>query len=267
VHVYVINLARSLERRQHITAELRRTGLDYTIISAVDGRDLDLNDSSRIDPSFLVGNSFPAGSAGCTLSHQLAYQQILKDGRGEALILEDDVTLPADLGTLLDAVAGHLTGAEVALINYASKDTIKVSMEAAVDLPCSRLLALPIDLGELVNTAAYVITREGCQRMTERATPVRTNADAWRFFYKQGFLDRIRCVVPLAVDKSPEFESTIGIYSLGDGIRARLVGPLVSHKVPFLHQAIVRRRGRLGREWTKWEIVDTPFIEKPSRLG
>jgi glycosyl transferase family 25 len=267
VHVYVINLARSVERRQHITAELRRTGLDYTIISGVDGRDLDLNDSSRIDPSFVVGNSFPAGSAGCALSHQLAYQKIFEDGLAEALILEDDVTLPADLGTIVDAVAGHLTGAEVALINYASKDTIKVSAEDAVDLPRSRLLALPIGLRHLVNSAAYVITREGCQRMTERATPVRANADDWRFFFEQGIVDRVRCVVPLSVDKSPEFESTIGIYSLGHGIRARLVGPLVSHRVPFVHQAIVRRRERLGRQWTKLEVVDTPFIEKPSRLG
>ena len=40
MRAYVINLARSLDRRAHITAELRKTGLDYEIIAAVDGRDL-----------------------------------------------------------------------------------------------------------------------------------------------------------------------------------------------------------------------------------
>ena len=51
MHAYVINLARSLDRRAHITAELKKTDLDYEIITAVDGRDLDLRDTTIIDPS------------------------------------------------------------------------------------------------------------------------------------------------------------------------------------------------------------------------
>ena len=51
MHAYVINLARSLDRRAHITAELKNTGLDYKLITAVDGRELDLHDSTLIDSS------------------------------------------------------------------------------------------------------------------------------------------------------------------------------------------------------------------------
>ena len=54
MHAYVINLARSLDRRAHITAELKKTGLDYEIITAVDGRDLDLRDPTIVDPSLLT---------------------------------------------------------------------------------------------------------------------------------------------------------------------------------------------------------------------
>jgi glycosyl transferase, family 25 len=266
MHVYVINLARSLDRRAHITAELRKTRLDYEIVTAVDGRDLDLYDSTIIDSSLFAKNSFPAGTAGCALSHLRTYQKIIADGLDEALILEDDVTLPADLGTLVDAVASHLTGAEVALLNYASRDTCKMSLEGSVDLPSSRLLALPIDISGLVNAAAYVVTREACERMNKSVLPLRANADDWQFFYREGILDRIRCVLPLAVAKNPKFESTIGPYSLGNGVKARLVGPLVGHKIPLLHQVILYRRQRILRQWGRSEIVDMPFIEKPSRL-
>ena len=183
------------------------------------------------------------------------------------MVLEDDVTLPADLGALADAVAGHLTGAEVALLNYGSRETLKISLEGSVDLPPARVLALPIDVGQLVNAGAYVITREACKRMNESAPPVRANADDWRFFYKEGILDRVRCVLPLAVVKNPKFESTIGLYSLGNGVKARLAGPFVRHKVPLVHQAILYRRQRIMRQWDRSEIVDMPFIEKPSRLG
>ena len=267
MHAYVINLARSLDRRAHITAELRKTGIDYEVITAVDGRDLDLHDSTLIDSSLLARNSFPADTAGCALSHLRAYQKIIADGLDEALVLEDDVTLPADLGTLVDAVAGHLTGAEVALLNYGSPNICKISVEGSVDLPSSRLLALPIDVSHLVNAGAYVITREACERMNESALPVRANADDWGFFYKEGILDRVRCVLPLAVAKNPKFESTIGLYSLGNGIKARLVGPFVRHKIPLVHQVILYRRQRILRQWDRSEIVDMPFIEKPSRLG
>lgn len=267
MRVYVINLARSLDRRAHITAELKKTGLEYEIVTAVDGRDLDLKDSTIVDPVLLAKNSFPAGTLGCALSHLSVYQKIIAEGLDEGLILEDDVTLPTDLSAIVDAVAGHLTGAEVALLNYGSPETCKMSSEGSIDLPSSRLLALPIDISHLVNAAAYVITREACERMNESVLPVRANADDWQFFYKEGILDRIRCVLPLAVAKNPKFESTIGLYSLGNGVKARLVRPFVRHKIPLLHQVILYRRERILNEWGRSEIVDMPFIEKPSRLG
>ncbi len=269
MHAYVINLARSPDRRRHIVAELERTELDYEIVSAVDGRTLDLDDSTLVDPSLALRCPFPAGAAGCALSHLNVYEKILEEGRDQALILEDDVTLSADLSDLADDVASHLTVAEVALLNYGSypPGPLKISSEGSVDLLSLRLLALPIDVRQLVNAGAYVITRQACERIIEHALPIRATADDWRFFYEEGFLDRVRCVLPQPVNKSPNFESTIGIYSLGNGLKARLAGPLVSHKIPLLHQAILYRRQRIMRHWNRAELVDMPFAEKPSRLG
>ncbi len=270
MHAYVINLARSPDRRAHITAELQRTGLEYEIVPAVDGRTLDLADSALIDHPLLAARCpFPAGAAGCALSHLKTYEKILEDGRDQALVLEDDVTLPAGLSALADDIARHLTGAEVALLNFGGypPNPLRMSIEGSLDLPSSRLLALPIDAGQLVNAGAYVITREACARMIEHVLPIRATADDWRFFYDEGFLDRVRCVLPQPVTKSPNFESTIGLYSLGNGVKARMVGPFVRHRIPLLHQAILHRRRRIMRHWNQAEIVDMPFIEKPSRLG
>ena len=39
--VFIINLARSTDRRQHMEAELQKVGIrDYTFVSAIDGNDL-----------------------------------------------------------------------------------------------------------------------------------------------------------------------------------------------------------------------------------
>jgi glycosyl transferase family 25 len=266
VHTYVINLARSPERRAHIREELLKTGVPYEFVSAVDGRDLDLHDQRVIDPAMLDRNDFPAGSAGCALSHLRVYEKVVADGLDQALVLEDDVELPPDLEALLEAVSPHLTGAEVALLNYVSWEVCKLSREDSIPLPGSGLLALPVNLASLGNAAGYVITREACERMIEGALPLRANADAWTFFFNHGFLDRVRCIYPMAITKSPEFESTIGIYSLGSGVRARVLTPVVRHRIPLLHEAIVRRRHRITRYGERTELVDVPFIFKPSRL-
>ncbi len=267
MYAYVINLARSADRRAHITAELKKTGLDYEIVTAVDGRELDLSDAAVVDPSLGSMTAFVPGTAGAALSHLSVYRKIIADRRDAALVLEDDVTVPADLGMLADAVARQLTGAEVALLSYDCADTCKLSREGLVELPSARELALPIDISQPASAGGYIITRQACERMAQCVLPVRVNPDNWCFFYREGALDRVRCVVPLPVLKASKFVSTIGPYSLGNGIRARLVWPLVRRKIPVLHQVLCYRRQHIFRGWARAEFVDMPFIEKPSRIG
>jgi glycosyl transferase family 25 len=269
MRVYVINLARSLDRRAHIIAELKKTGLDYQIITAVDGRNLDLSDPTIVDPSLATKTVSMAGAAGCALSHLSAYKKIIADGLDAALVLEDDVILPADLGSLADAVADQLVGAEVVLLNYSTPyPPCRLSREGSIHLPSSRLLALSIDADQwIVSSSAYIITREACERMIKSMPPIRVPIDDWRFFYREGVLDRMRCVAPVPVLNNAKLVSTIGSYTLGNGLRARILWPLVNHKIPLLHQALSYRRQRIQRRWCRSEIVEMPFVEKPSRLG
>ena len=274
MHSYVINLARSLDRRAHITAELKKTGMDYEMIAAVDGRDLDVHDTAIVDPSLpFIDPSLPvvdiglaAGTAGCALSHLNVYRKIIADELDKALVLEDDVVLPSDIESLADAVGDKLVGAEVALLSYDSPNPVKMSREGSMHINSARVLALPIDIRQPRSTGAYIVTREACERLSKSLLPIRVQADSWWFFYNEGLLDRVRCVVPQPVLKSPKFVSTIGSYSLGNGVRGRIAGQLVRRKIPLMHQALNYRRQRILRNWSRSELVDMPFIEKPSRL-
>ena len=265
MRAYVINLARSADRRSHITAELNGIGIDHEIVTAVDGQGLDLHDTARVDPAFLKLEHQP-GAAGCALSHLSVYARVVADGPDKALVLEDDVLLPADLEGLAEAVARRLTGAEVALLNFDNPEPVRLSSEGAAGLPAGRLLALPIDITQPRSSAAYMITREACERMLKTALPVRVLADAWWHFYREGALDRVRCVTPMPVRKSPRYTSTIGCYALGEGLRARLAEPLVRGKIPLLGPLLAYRRERIHRQFTRTETVAAPFVEKPSRL-
>lgn len=265
MHGYVINMARSVERRTRMKTELDRSGIDYELVEAVDGRDLDLEVAEIVRPSSVGPRcttrwrqqwSFP-GVAACSLSHVLVYRKILEAGHERALVLEDDVILPSDLDSFAGTVASHLSGADVALLNFDSREVCQMRTEASVHLPESRFLALPVDSGQLSSSAAYILTREACQRLEELMSPVRALPDEWGFFLEEGAIDRVRCVVPIPVLKNPMFESTIE-HASPMQLKARLRRMVV--RQPVVRRALTYRRERIFRRWTRTEFVGEPSL-------
>ena len=101
------------------------------------------------------------------------HRKMLADGLDHALVLEDDVIVPADVSSVADVAAAAMTGAEIALLNFDSPNVCMMSRRDARELPGSRQLVQPVDISQLVSGAAYVITREACERMTKQALPIR----------------------------------------------------------------------------------------------
>lgn len=272
MQAYVINLARSTDRRKHIITQLRRTGIPYEIINAVDGRELDANDNKLIDPVVLSAESTePARGqpdynenaaywqrprlenmcrVGCALSHLSVYRRVLVKGLDHALVLEDDTQLPRDLARLAEAVGEQMTGAEVVLLHFTSAGPCRVTAKAAVKLPSSRLLVDPVDIQQLSSAEAYMITREACERMARVVLPVRVPSDIWSFFCREGAISRIRCVVPMAVDVSAKFRTTMDYYTPGSFqavLRERAATvPLAQDLLGLRRRRTFRNNGSIG---------------------
>lgn len=268
MRAYVINLARSADRRKHMQAELGKTLIEYEIVEAVDGHTLDFSDpatNSAVAPAVLATKLLLPNQIANALSHLRVYQQILAAGQDHAIVLEDDVVLPADLGPLADALAEQLTEAEVALLNFDSAAPCRLTPARSVRLPSSRSLMLPIDINQPVSGAAYIITRKACERLTEQLLPIRARVDDWAQRYNEGMLDRVRCVVPLAVTKSPLFGSTIERHR-PRSMTALTLSLLTRHDPGFCRKIIAYRRQRIWRRWNRVQIVDMRYINQPSRL-
>jgi glycosyl transferase family 25 len=267
MRAYVINMRRSPERRKNITAQLTAHGIDYEIIEAVDGRVLDLTDPQvikSIAPSFRAEDWFLPTHVACAMSHLSAYRKVLEADLPWALVMEDDVTIPADLPVIAEAVAAQLTGAEVALLNFDSDQVVTVSRQGAADLPSGRELVLPLDVHVPVSAAGYVITREACERITKGALPIRAKIDDWGHVYDERMIDGLRCVVPLAIMKDPSFGSTIGYYA-DDSIKARMLKLSSRLNLPVIERAVARRRERIWRKYRQVEYVDEPVVSRVLR--
>ena len=258
---YVINLVRSPDRRAHITGQLARARVHYEIVNGVDGRDVDLSDTQLVDPAFANAYAVRPGVVGCSLSHLKAYQKVLDDDLDSVCILEDDVLLPEDFNVLASAIARHMSGAEVVLLNFHSQEPCRITRAGAAPLPSSRLLAQIVDESQAGSTGGYLITREACARMVKTILPVRVVADDWAFFYRQGTIDRLRCVVPMPVIQSPAFRTTTTSYHRPGSLYATVREAIAGSKVPIVHQALALRR---RRHMQRYAIGRTEFVEDSS---
>lgn len=264
---YVINLARSPERRAHMASEFRKTGMEHEFVEGVEGANLDLDDSSIIDPIWLGNSPFFPGVAGCAMSHLKVYEKIIEDGSEVGLVLEDDVILPPDIDAIAEAVAAHMVGSEVVLLQYFSYlsllrgDACRLSRRGSLELPSSRVLAFPAEVADLGASGAYLITREACELTAKAVLPVRVPADDWAFFFHERALHGVRCVIPMPVRINPEFRTTIDHYSPGS-VQTYL--RKAATRVPLLSHALTRRRQRIMNLTTKVELIDRPSDQRHS---
>lgn len=257
MQTYVINLARSADRRAHIITQLRKAQVNYEIVNAVDGRDLDLSDVRVVDPVFAAANMAHPGVVGCALSHLEVYRRILHDGLEIACILEDDVVLPSDLGSLTGAIAPYMTGAEVVLLNFQSYEPCRITKAGAVELPSSCLLVQIADENQALGAGGYLITRQACARMVKTLLPARSVADDWAFFRREGAIDCVRCVVPMPIIQSAALRTTMSYYRPGS-LYASVREVVASSRVPILRQALAFRR---RRHLQRYAIGQAEFVE------
>lgn len=102
VFTQVINLDRSTDRLETVSAYLKAAGLDYTRFAAIEGRKLDMNEPEMrrvVDVKKWMRrhhrNPTPA-DIGCYLSHYYAIQAFLAQDKPFGLIFEDDAAFGPD---------------------------------------------------------------------------------------------------------------------------------------------------------------------------
>lgn len=163
--VIVINLDRDFERLAHVSAELARAGLAFERFSAIDGDML---------PGWLrhyLGGAEAAlsrGETGCYASHLAVCRDVAEQG-APALVLEDDVALPAAFGALLTRLLAALpAGWDIVRLSYPSKRAMLSVAQIAQTHKLVRYSHIP------TSTGAYLLSAQGARKFLS-APVVRRN--------------------------------------------------------------------------------------------
>lgn len=103
--IFIVNLARSTQRRASMIAQLDPLGVPYSFFAAVDGKASKHPLFDRYDPRIAEirrGFLLTPGELGCYASHYLLWERSVKENRS-LLIFEDDVVLNDNFGTAYEA--------------------------------------------------------------------------------------------------------------------------------------------------------------------
>jgi GR25 family glycosyltransferase involved in LPS biosynthesis len=176
IPIFVISLARAARRRERICRHLDSLGLVYTLVDAVDGRELASEDLATLDVS---GDVWPLGQIGCYASHLNIYKAIIEQRLPLALILEDDARLNRKIAPLLRAGFNSAEFDYLFLDCEVHNDKGPVFFDASrpSDLGCG-FTSFPLSAGPQA-THALVITLDAAKRRLACGLPMRAPIDIY----------------------------------------------------------------------------------------
>lgn len=166
--VILINLDRSIQRREQMEQRLLDLGVAYTRLAAVDGQALWETLRSTVDQSVFernVGRDLMPGEIGCYHSHLQAWQVLLHSDCHTLLVLEDDVVFGDDFLEALGAALHHRQSWDVLNLN-------KIRAKQPVRQARLGQYSLNAYMGPLTGMGAYLISRDAAERLLPVMLPI-----------------------------------------------------------------------------------------------
>lgn len=108
--IHIINLARSLDRREFIRGQLAGLGIPHTFFDASDARCPEFPKHNRYDEALALkrtGQTLAPGECGCFASHHRLWQMCAESGR-PLVVMEDDVVVSPSLAEAIEDAAKHI---------------------------------------------------------------------------------------------------------------------------------------------------------------
>jgi glycosyl transferase family 25 len=160
VKLVVVSLARALERRALISAQLNTIGAPYCFLDATDGRELTRFERSFVDDRgrrAITKYPLTDGEIGCWHSHRRIMVDLAMNGPEMVAVVEDDVAILPDFLRVLAAVEQSRVAFDVLDIHRVFKPSQTFVRHST--------LCDGFDIGWLrytqMTTTGYVIRREG----------------------------------------------------------------------------------------------------------
>jgi GR25 family glycosyltransferase involved in LPS biosynthesis len=160
--IFVINLARRPDRMLAITEDLKKHGITFERIDAVDGKSDPTVRQNRLPLlAFLYGKGkHTDGQIACLLSHRKIWQMMIEKKIEQALILEDDAMIKSWDNRILSLNIVEL-GLDALRLGANQESAGLAATQPEREILQNRKLVI----GELWGSVATIITLSGAKKM------------------------------------------------------------------------------------------------------
>ncbi len=181
ISVLVINLDRRPDRMAYMIRELKKLGLPYTRIPAVDAESPANNWLTRGKLAEISGIPMTIGEHAVHASHYAAWQNAAEQDLDAALILEDDAVLSPDLAHIFES--GKVpSDADIVKLEayYGEIELGHVASRFCNGRDIRRLHSV------ILGAAGYLVTRSGIEKLTSlvKAEEIKDPLD-WMLFHRK----------------------------------------------------------------------------------
>lgn len=262
--IFVINMARSVERWNQISAQLDKFGLQYEWVGGVDASGLPKETVNFYFSEEKNRRDFPRplslGEIGCHISHIKCWQKITEYGLDFAVILEDDVVLsdkfPAALQFLQD--------------KYFKWNFIRLQIEEKNRILYKERIYSDFSLREYIRTSGcawgYALNFKTAKKLLKNIIPFGCPADSnTHLYYKYG-IDILTLFPPVVFCKN---ENGSEIDSYKNRLKIRNFHPFARQVFQFKSYAgklnYLRKRDGLHRflkRMAKLRTIKPPLCKK-----
>lgn len=169
--VFLINMAESPQRLASADRQLRRLGVAYERVEAVNGRLLTPEERRRAVNSFrwwcAIGRPIVPAEIGCALSHATIYRHMVEEKIPYACVLEDDVVLDDRFREQLDFIAHNVNVAEAQVVLLSNHTQERHDGQAVIPTQQDMF------------AEGYVLTRRAAEALLRENYPMQTPCDHW----------------------------------------------------------------------------------------
>lgn len=202
--IFVISLkSNNRERRQNVKLQLAKLSEPFEFIDAVNGYEINKDHDERVAPE---GRWVRPGHIGCSLSHLECYRRIVDEKLDFGVILEDDLLIKEDFTKGIEKIFQVMNGNKAVSFLYVRtfpKERLILSNNDSATIGQTEHKLYPLIGGRPNCTTAYIINRKASCELLREQFPVKTVADDFESFTKQGLIEKYFVLYPLTVGISP----------------------------------------------------------------
>ncbi|WP_081803684.1 glycosyltransferase family 25 protein [Halotalea alkalilenta] len=199
IPIYLLSLDRTPERRKPLIDYFGARKIDYTLVSAVDGRELDddyVREINSSDFSRRMNRPISIGEIGCLLSHQKIYSDILRKGNEWSIVLEDDALIDERFDTFCRIDLGNFDPNTLYILGGQDervwRDYIMLSLWKNFYVAPGIIFSKTIRSYKHVSTTCcYLIHTSVVRKMVTLHQQSLYIADDWRYLHDHGAFDEI----------------------------------------------------------------------------